>query len=256
MDKFRRKILITGLVSILGAVIITISDLLLAAQPISGAESAALSPGRLIEIEQWRIPVGAFLGGSAVPLMLVGVGQVFQGLKKAGKWWSWPSVLFHGHTLVLIGAYHASFAYISTIMRWAVENPNVDLTSLIALFESYREIFFYIIMIDLIIGCSWFMFAVFTNKTEYPRWFGFFNIAYITGIWLITTPFLPAPIGGFLYPIYINAASIIFFTLSTIILYYKKEWFVKSEPQNNKIVTGILILISISILIVILVLIL
>jgi len=216
-------ILLTGIVGMIGALLMVISDVILLARPISGCE-ALVSGARenTIYLAQWRLPVGSILGVVVLPLQIIGFWQILYALKPAGKWWSWPPFLIVAHMLIVGAAFHGTYAFVGTALKAhysLVQAGEAGLPQMASLLHQYSDILFHISGAELVLASLWFVGAILFRKTSYPRWISVSNPLVCTSGLYLSAMLIPAPVGGYIAPIMFNLGIFTFLILSTIVLY-------------------------------------
>lgn len=216
-------ILATGVVGALGAFLMAVGDVILLGRPISGPAFFATEMGRgnMVYLPQWRLALGSTLGVVVVPLQIVGFWQVLEALKPAGRWRSWPVFLIMAHMLIVGGAVHSTFMFVGTGLKAhhsLVEASGTGLPEMLAYFFSYQTVLYLIAGVELIVASSWFVVAVLSGKTAYPRWMAVLNPFILVALTTLLGMAMPAPVGGYLAPTQFNSGILLFFVISTAVL--------------------------------------
>ena len=220
-----RHVLVCGLVGIIGALITIVSDLILLGKPHDAYSFLILGTQTMADIPASIITAGTFLGVFALPFEIAGLITVYYGLKQAGKWLSLVVVIPLVHALIMSVAFHVSYAFIGSAWKLNYEMglQNASVLDMINKFDYYWKLIISVIASELLFSSILFAIMIFKRNTLYPFWMAFLNPFFVI---VLIFPFifsLATPIGGFIAPTFLNLAVVIFFTLSTIIIYKKTE---------------------------------
>lgn len=208
-------ILALSLLGMLSVLVTIISDFILIGKSSTAFSFLVLGTESMWDIEPWRITAGAFIGVVVLPFQLLGLVPLYFALKPAGKVLPIIAVLTNAHMLLMGVAFHISYAYIGS--GWIVYHKN-ELTNqitseIVDKFDSYWMILAVIIVIELLFSSIIYIIVVLKGKSLFPKWMAIFNPLCIV---LFTFPLvfiLPAPIGGYIAPAYLNLSTMIFFVL-------------------------------------------
>ena len=216
-------VLTWGLVGIMGALLTAASDLVLLGRPNSAYSFFKLGTETMAVLPQWRITAGTFIGVAALPFQLAGLISLYYGLKPAGRVIPPVVLLTTAHALIMGVAFHASYAFIGSGWRLYYEmgQGNAAVLELIEKFDYYWRIIIIAALGELLIASILFVFLVLAGKTLYPKWMSLLNPICILLFMYCLIIILPAPIGGFVAPAYINLSTIAFLILSTVTVYRK-----------------------------------
>jgi hypothetical protein len=219
----RRQILLLGIIGAVGALVMAMCDLTLFGYPMSGLDFLRTDSGRgtMVFLPQWRLVVGSILGPAVAPLQIVGFWQVLQALRPAGKWRSWPMFLWQAHMLVMAGVVHVTFVFVGTALKMhhnLLNQGQNGLPQMIQEMYQYQDILYVIAGVELLIASAWFVVAVLSGKTAYPRWMSILNPFLLVACFTCLGTISPYPIGGYLLPAHFNTAFMIFMIVSTLVL--------------------------------------
>jgi hypothetical protein len=225
-NKSSNLIFLTGIIGILGTIIMIISDIILLGHPTSGSkftETGLNNLNDLLDVSKWRLTIGSFLSVLGHPLQIIGAYQVFIGLKPGGKWRSLPVFLILTHSIIIGCAFHISHAYIGAGLQaeYNAGSAAIYFYQMVEAFYKYNSIFCIILPIGVVVSSLLFTVAVLSNKTAYPRWMAIFNPLILITVIMFIFKTIPAPMGGYLSPTYANLGILIFFIISTTILHRK-----------------------------------
>lgn len=165
--------------------------------------------------------MGGALGATMLPLMLVGMWHLYQGLAPAGIWLALPPALLLGYFLCLGSALHLSYAHIGATLTIADEAGPAERAALQRVYRLQRTIFLSAApgLATVIIGSIWLAAAVLTGPTHYPRWFELANPVLLGLPLIFADRWLPASISGYVKAPVVHLTFAPFFLLSTILLW-------------------------------------
>jgi hypothetical protein len=179
----------------------------------------------LLEISEARLSWGYYLGVLGLPFFILGFWQVYQGLKPAGKWRSLPIFLINTFVIVIGTATHGQTALLALVVQAQEKvsgEAQVILAQMFDQFTFYYNPILLVLRVLTLITTIWFIVAVLSKRTLYPRWIAFFS-PWVLLIVLMIPGFISPTIGGYLIPPAFNIAHTIFFGLSTILLWKKEQ---------------------------------
>jgi len=232
MENFMTPLRITGLLSLAGALLYAIGDVLLLAgkarledypklkpfiKLLSDAEKmVALSPNRMI----W----GALLGVFATPLVLTGFWQVHQGLSGANESLTLATGLLFA-TASVVGAFvHGTFYYMGEYIQALnkVEDGSQPvIADMIARHRKVLIITYAPVILLILIASVLFSILVASGKTGFPVWMAAVNPVTMTIAWLAIKRIFPQFIRDWTEGAGFNIAYLAFFACTTITLWNK-----------------------------------
>jgi len=109
--------------------------------------------------------------------------------------------------MVFGGAFHAGYFFAGR----ALYEGN---TILYNAFISQLEIMSYLSIPGLLIGTGIYIYLTGFVPNGFPKWLKFTNLLVLQGIFLGVFMILPAPIGGYIKPTFVNLASLTFFIIN------------------------------------------
>jgi hypothetical protein len=232
-------ILVLSLLGMLSVFVTIISDFILIGKSSTAYSFLEFGTESMWDIEPWRITAGAFIGVVALPFQILGLIPLYFALKPSGKVLPIIVVITNAHMLLMGVAFHISYAYIGS--GWNIyhknELTNQITTEIVNKFDSYWMILAVIIFVELLFGSVIYVIVVLKGKTLFPKWMAIFNPLCIV---LYTFPIvfiLPAPIGGYIAPAYLNLSTLLFFVI-TLVVGYKKLKKNENEKEINSSVIG------------------
>ena len=216
---------VLSLLGMLSVLITIISDFILIGKPSTAYSFLKYGTESMWDIEPWRITAGAFIGVVALPFQLLGLIPVYFALKPAGKVLPIMAVIMNAHTLLIGVAFHISYAYIGSgwIIYHKNELTNQITTEIVSKFASYWWILAVIMVVELLLSSVIYTIVVLKGKTLFPKWMAIFNPLCIV---LYTFPLvfiLPAPIGGYIAPAYLNLSTLLFFIITLVVVRKKMK---------------------------------
>lgn len=216
-------VLTLGVVGILGVLLTIISDFILIGRPNSAYSFLKLGTESMGDIAQWRITVGTFIGVIVLPLQIAGLISVYHGLKPSGTVMPLIVVITNIHALIMGVAFHTSYAFIGSGWKLYYETgPGNKITSeIVGEFDFYWKVIVFIMVTELLFSSIIYVLLIIRGNTLYPKWMAILNPICVL---LFTFPFifiLPAPIGGYIGPAFFNISTMIYFILSTTVIYKK-----------------------------------
>lgn len=223
-------ILLGGLTGITGVLITIISDFILLGRPVDAYTFFRIGTETMAGLADWRITVGTFLGVFIIPLQIAGLITIYYGLKPAGKFLSLSVVIPNAHGLIMAVAFHVSYAFIGSGWKLYYElgSDNPISSLMMKRFDYYWKIIIVIVSIELLFSSICFIIAVLKGNSLYPKWMALFNPVCIFALVFLLIFAIPAPVGGFIAPTYLNLSTLVFFILSTVTVYKKLLSFEKT----------------------------
>jgi hypothetical protein len=193
-------------IGIAGAITMAISDMILLGVPQAGWEGDLSSFSSLAYVAMWRIRIGPLLGWVSSFFICFGFWYVREGLSSLHP--RLPLIMFVALASMMIfgGAFHAGYYFAGA----ALHEGNLKLYES---FVSQLKIMSYVSSPGVLIGSAIYSYLLASVPNDFPKWMKFVNPIVLQGLCLAVFSLLPAPIGGFLKPAFINIATIIFFSL-------------------------------------------
>ena len=182
---------ISAYIGIAGAIGMAISDVILLSAPGAGWESDMSSFSSLAHVSQLRFTIGPLIGLVCSFFICFGFWYMLMFI-------SLTSVMFFG------GAFHAGYYF-------AGHAQYIGDVTLYKAFISQLEIISYLSIPGLLLGTGIYVYLTGFVPNGFPRWLKFANLLVIQGLVLGAFIILPAPIGGYIKPTFVNVASLIFF---------------------------------------------
>ncbi|MBC8061351.1 MAG: hypothetical protein H7Y18_11905 [Clostridiaceae bacterium] len=217
-----RQLLICALIGILAVVLTIVSDLIMLGKPTTAYSYIKLSTETMVNIPQWRVTYGTFLGVIMLPFQLLGLIPIYYGLKPAGKVKSILMILPAFYAAIIAVGFHISYAFMASGWKLAykLEAGNLMVKDMLSTFNLYWTITLVIMAIAVTFSSILYVELLRTKKTLFPNWMVFFNPFSIIFCVFLIIVLIPAPVGGFIAPTFLNLSTLIFFTTS---LFSRKE---------------------------------
>jgi len=179
----------------------------------------------LLSISELRLKWGYFLGVFGLPFFILGFWHIYQGLKSAGNWLSLPVFLINTFVVVIGAVTHGQTALLALLLQ-AQEKVSGEAISVLAqTFEQFRFYYDHILLmlrVLTLVTSIWFVIAVLSKRTRYPRWMAFFN-PWLILIVLMVPSFINPSLGAYLTPPAFNIAHTLFFGISTLLLWNENK---------------------------------
>jgi len=212
-----RIVIITGIIGIFAAILVGAGEFLLHYSP-AGDYADDGNYVYLLQVSEWRITTGHFLGVIGAPFYLVGFWHIYLGLKPYGKIIPYLVFFISAYGFIFGTVWIGSRASIALLTQanYAAEGHNSEvLRGLMDFYILHSESLLQVIRATTLISSLAFIILVLTGKTLYPRWMALFNpIVLLVSSFIL---FAVAPeIGKYTMPIALNMGYFLFFSLSTI----------------------------------------
>jgi hypothetical protein len=211
----KRVLRVTGILGILVALVTVTADELSQYSPQGFASTFYFQ-----NITSWRLLSGYLLGVLGIPLIAIGYWQVCQALKLSGikrtRWMFW--IITYG--LALGAAAHATIIIIIVMVQQGIDSSLRALDIL----QTYVIIPFGLFFLCYLITSTWYFVVVLFRSTLYPKWMAFLNPFLLSiVIALLHVSNIVPIIDNYLAPAYLSIPHLLFFTLSTLVLWNPKK---------------------------------
>ena len=227
----RYRLRLAGIVSLACAAIMFAADVVMLGLPLSGSEVADFRT--LADIPEWRLRLGSY-GAFVIIVFVVGIWQLYEGIKPAGAWWSIPPFLLLAYFFISGAIFHFLVPFIGAAEKTQSQmqgEGSEAIQTLVQTMRSYWLAPYYAGAISLAIGTLWFATTVLFRPTYFPRWMAALSPGIPIGIAFLITRWLPAPFGGYLLPPAVHFATPLIFGASTALL-----WNVEIDPSEEEAV--------------------
>ena len=219
MHRFdRTAIRLTGLISILAALLGTAGDLFL--QYTSNSEHLMSRRALyLLDVPPARLLLGHYLGVVGILFEIVGFWAISRALKPAGERYALPFFLVNAFGAMLGATFHATFVFVGLTLQAqsrVTGAASAEFTDLLASFNTARVGLAIPALAAIVIGSFLYVLTVGFKPTHYPRWMAFCNplvfLLIVVGLTLVVPVSAP-----FLAPTAINVSHLLFFLCSTMV---------------------------------------
>lgn len=218
LDTLCSAVRAAGLAAAAISALVGVSDIILLVKDRVGV---GLGFDAMTEMPGWRLVVGGALGATLLPLLVVGMWHLYQGLAPAGLWLALPPPIFLGYFLCLGAASHLSYAHIGATLSVADEAGPAARPALHRVYRLQRTIFLAVApgLAAGAFGSIWLAAAVLIGPTHYPRWFALINPLVLGLPFFVADRWLPASISGYVKAPFVHLAFAPFFLVSTALLW-------------------------------------
>lgn len=211
-----------GGISIVVALFAVVGDEVLQYSP-QGYASLTL----FYDLPLWRMLIGHVLGVLFIPLCLSGYWCVCQALRLSGVKGARAMFWLLAYGLVMGAVSHDS---VSTVIELKREGSGPGLTPILNYLQTYVNIPGSIFLLCYLAISAWYVAAVISGRTLYPRWMAFVN-PFLLSLFIALLHLgnvLPVVV-NVLWPAWLSIAHVVFFALSTWAL-----WNFAEEQATNK----------------------
>jgi hypothetical protein len=198
-------------IGIAGALTMAAADIILLGQPVSGSQYDVSSFGAMDHIDSIRADIGSTLGLVASFFICFGYWHLKKLFEPVNK--NQSTILFIALSSVMFfgGAFHACYYFIAN-PGVAVDAPNLIPQVVLNDFRNHLEVLSYLGVPGFLIGTV--LYYKLASNVRFAKWFRFTNPLIVSGFFLGLFYFLPAPVGGYIRPTFVNAATATMFILS------------------------------------------
>jgi len=215
----RRLIRWAGILALACAALVFAADVIMLGLPVSGSEVAGYRS--LAAVPEWRLRLGGY-GAFIIIGFVIGVWQLYEGIKPAGAWWSVPPFLLISTFFISGAIFHYLVPFMGAAVKAQSQMRGADyeaMESVLQTLRSYWTVPYYTAAASLAIGTAWFAAAILFRTTYFPRWMAVLSPGIPIGAAFLLTRWLPAPVGGYLYPPFVHFATPLIFGASTALLW-------------------------------------
>ncbi len=224
----RNRIRFAGVVALVCAALVFAADVIMLGLPVSGDE---ISDYRmLVALPEWRLRLGGY-GAFIIIGFVIGVWQLYEGIKPAGAWWCVPPFLLLSYFFISGAIFHFFVPFMGAAVKAQAQMRGAEydtMESLVQTMRSYWLVPYITGVVSLVIGSLWFAAAVLSRPTHFPRWMATLSPLFPIGAAFLITRWLPAPFGGYLLPPFVHFATPLIFGASTALL-----WNLKIDSSNE-----------------------
>jgi hypothetical protein len=216
----RKHLLWLGVISILASAGGVVADLILTYDP--QGKYSLMTPAPLT-IALWRVFVGSFLGVFCIPLTIVGYWVVCIVLREAAPRLFRSLFWVIAYAIIIGTVFHSTFLAVILVEQTAHTVTGAVQTSLLQL---RNELFVFSLPLAIFFEACYLVFwsiiavTILRTKTRYPKWIVLFVPALGSLVIAATYESHIIPVLGNLhYPTILSLPHLVFFLLSTIVLW-------------------------------------
>jgi hypothetical protein len=161
---------------------------------------------------------------------------LYEGIKPAGGWWSIPPFLLLSCFFLAGAIFHFLIPFMGAAVKAQQQTQGVrheTVETLVQTMRSYWLAPYYAAAVSLAIGTLWFAAAILFRPTHFPRWMAALSPGFPIGAVFLLTRWLPAPVGGYLFPPFVHLATPLIFGASTALL-----WNVGIDSRSKRKTSG------------------
>lgn len=205
-----------GIIGITAVIITIISDMILLGRPAAAFSFFDLMTESMAELAPWRITTGTFLGVFALPFQIAGIVPLYFGLKQAGNRLALVVLGSAAYGLIMGVAFHVSYAYMGSAWQlfYKADAGKDQIQKMLSQFEVYWMIIIVTVFAVLLIASVCYFILIMSGKSAYPKWMAFLNPICIFALVFVLVLPIPAPVGGYIAPVYLNFSTFVLFVLS------------------------------------------
>jgi hypothetical protein len=198
-------------IGIAGALTMAVSDVILLGLPVSGSYYDISSLGALEHIDPLRAAPGSMLGLVASFFICFGFWHLKKLFEPVNRTLS--TILFVALSSMMFfgGAFHAGYYFLA---NGGMNGEPLNLVPQAVLndFRNHLEVLSWLGVPGFLTGAI--LYFKLGSDSRFPRWFRFSNPLLVSGFFLGLFYVLPAPVGGYIRPTFVNAATATVFILS------------------------------------------
>jgi hypothetical protein len=216
----RKRLLWLGVISILAATGDVVADLLLTYNPQGNYDLLTPAP---LTIELWQVVVGSFLGVFCIPLTIVGYWIVCVVLREVVPRLFRSLFWVIAYVIIIGTVFHSTFLAVILVEQTAnnvtgtVQTSLLQLRNTLLIFSLPLAVFFEVCYL---VTWSIIAFTILRFRTRYPKWIVLFvpALGSLVIIAIYASHLVPV-LGNILYPTVLSLPHLVFFLLSTILLW-------------------------------------
>lgn len=140
MTEKRKLIRYAGIAALTCVAVMFAADVIMLGLPVSGTELSDYHV--LLHIPEWRLRAGGY-GAFVIPVFVVGVWQLYEGIKPAGARWAIPPFLLLSNFFIAGAVYHYLFVFVgATVAAQAqMQSPDYEIMeALIRKMQDYMQV--------------------------------------------------------------------------------------------------------------------
>ena len=218
----RRMVATLTALAAVGCIGTWVSDDLLLAAPVSGAEYYRLYPTTMAHVSSERLLWGNTLGLVTLPLELCGLWLLHLALRPSAERLSWTVLLTLSFAIIAGVAFHVASAFLGTAYQVHQQLGDNITGEMVEQFEVYRGVLFRFAQVATGVGAACFAAHVLLRPTPFPKWMAIVNPLVLILLVRLVASLVPAPLGGYVAPGYFNLAMLLFFMANFVVLWRRR----------------------------------
>lgn len=209
MDFTDQKVKKFALLGMGGALAMAIGDVILLGQPVSGSYYGLASFGAMEHIGALRASLGSLLGLVASIFIFFGYWYLKTLFEPVNHRQSIILFIALCSTMFFGGAFHAGYYFLSPAVSGILP------------LAAHEKFIYHLVIISslsapgLMVGN--FLFIKLSADERFPKWLRFCNPMALNVFYLGVFYFIPAPVGGYLKPTFVNMATASLFTICAVV---------------------------------------
>ncbi len=220
-NRMKRKTVLTGILGLIGAVLMYTGDMLLyfTTKPIASFEEEIVQI--MAQVSQERLMAGGLLGPISAFLYMIGFYHIYLRIKPGNK----IARVFIGllcFGIVYGGAFHSHFTFIGLASSFNQEE-------MLHLFEKYSVLNFNLMFLPSLLAYCFLAYLILAKKTFYPRWVVLCSpivLFWFSGV----LKYLPQPLMVLTAGGWSNMIFVVFFSISTVLSFKAEYVEIKETP--------------------------
>jgi len=209
-------LLLTGLVGLVGAILVGVGEFTLQFSPLGGYENEGYA--YFANVSRERLTMGHFISVLAAPMYIVGYWHLGQMLVRGGsRWAGWVVTLLGGYAFMVGNAWLGGRIYLALTAHAIADPANAafaePLRVLLAEFSAHNEPLVNVLRLAIVVISVLWIWRISIGQTLYPRWMAIFSPAVLLGL-IFSLYFLSPSIGVWLLPAAMNVVHVVLFALS------------------------------------------
>lgn len=208
----KQKILITGVLGLIAAILTGVGEFLLHFDPL--ARFSETSYEFMLATSDGQQTIGHFIGVLGAPLYVIGCWHIYLMLKPAHKIIAFIGFLVSAYGFMIGADWISSRASIGALIHFSNDHSS-NLDSIIELYQLRYETLLPVVRLTTLTISLIFIGLVLTGRSHYQRWQAIFNpIVLLLGSFVVF--FIAPQIGKYVMPIALNVGFGIFFVMSLL----------------------------------------
>lgn len=204
-----------ALIGIAAALTMAVADVILLGQPVSGSHYNLASFGAMEHIGALRASIGSLLGLVAAFFICFGYWHLKKMFEPVNA--REAHILFVAlcSTMFFGGAFHAGYYFLSPFVSGVLPH------------QAQEKFIYHLIIMSALaspgVMAGNILFVTLARAPRFPAWFKLCNPMAFSVLYLGLFTILPAPVGGYLKPTFVNLATATFFTVCLFIQTTEKQ---------------------------------